>query len=152
MANIRQAKSCESETLTRIAIESEAYWGYDKDFMKKFKSIYKITEDFISDSPTFVVEEDGRILGFYGILNKEKETSLEYLYIEPKSIGKGYGKLLWNHIIKICKENGVNKIELVTSPQAVEFYTKMGAMQTGEVESLVIQGRIIPKLVYIIDK
>lgn len=58
-------------------------------FMENFKSIYKVTEEFISDNPTFVVEEDESIIGFYGILNGDKEASLEYLYVEPKSIGKG---------------------------------------------------------------
>lgn len=50
-------------------------------------------------------EENERIIGFYGVLNSEKE------------------------------------IVLVTSPQAKEFYAKMGAIQCGEVDTLVIKGR-----------
>ncbi len=152
MLKIRRAKMRESEILTDIAARSEAYWGYDSTFMENFKSLYKVTEEFIRNNPTFVIEEDENIRGFYGVLMGEKETSLEHLYIDPESIGKGYGKLLWEHMVKNCKQQGINEIVLVTSPQAKEFYTKMGAKQIGEVGSLVIEGRKIPRLVYTIEK
>ena len=87
MLNIRRAKPYEYEILTDIAIKSEAYWGNDSDYMEKFKSVYKVTEEFISNNPTFVIQEDDNIVGFYGVLIDDKEISLEYLYIEPKSIG-----------------------------------------------------------------
>jgi ribosomal protein S18 acetylase RimI-like enzyme len=60
--------------------------------------------------------------------------------------------MLWDHCIRYCEDNGIDRITLVTSPQAVGFYTKQGAVQVGEAESLVRKGRIIPKLVYDIKK
>lgn len=152
MTNIRRAKVCDSETLTNIAIKSEAYWGYDSDFMERFKKAYKITEDFISNNPTFVIREDENVVGFYGVIIAEDETSLEYLFIEPKSIGKGYGKALWNHMINTCKKLDVKKIEIVSGPQAKGFYTKLGAVPAGEVASLVIKGRKVPRLIYTMEK
>ncbi|MFZ5965671.1 MAG: GNAT family N-acetyltransferase [Bacillota bacterium] len=148
MLNVRKAKENDAETLTNIAISSEAYWGYDTDFMEKFKSIYKVTEDFINNNPTFIMERDRDIVGFYSILIKKNETSLEYFYIKPQCIGKGYGKLLWNYMIESCKNLGIKELVIVTSPQAKEFYTKMGAVQTDEIESLVKKGRMIPELIY----
>jgi N-acetylglutamate synthase-like GNAT family acetyltransferase len=152
MINIRRADIHESEILTEIGIRSEAYWGYDSTFMENFKSIYKVTKEFIKNNPVFVIEEDEEIIGFYGIMRDDRETSLEYFFIEPESIGMGYGKLLWNHMVNICREQGIYEFSLVTSPQAKEFYTKMGARQTGEVDSVVISGRKIPKLVYTLVK
>ncbi|HEX2946498.1 MAG TPA: GNAT family N-acetyltransferase [Clostridia bacterium] len=145
---IRQAKADESAVLTDIAIRSEAYWGYDPDFMNSFKTTYKVTDGFINKNPTYILEEQEKILGFYGLSLDKEETELEYLYIDPLYIGKGYGKRLWNHMVGYCKENGIDKIVLVTSPQAVGFYTKLGAWQIGEVESLVRKGRMVPKLIY----
>ena len=152
MLYIRNAKVNECEILTDIAIKSESYWGYDFDYMETFKSLYKVTEDFINNNSTFVIEEDENIVGFYGVLIEKDETSLEYLFIEPKCIGKGYGKLLWDHMVENCKKVGIDKIMLVTSPQAKEFYIKMGAVQTGEIESLVKKERKIPQLIYKIQK
>lgn len=152
MINIRCAKISDSEILTNLAIESEAYWGYDSDFMEKFKSIYKVTEEFISNNLTFVIQEDENIVGFYGIMIEKNETSLEYFFIEPRSIGKGYGKLLWNHVVKNCKKLGIKKFVIVTSPQAKEFYTKMGAKPYDEVDSLVMKGRKVPRLIFSLEK
>ncbi len=152
MAHIRKAETFEAEMLTDIAIQSEAYWGYDSDFMETFKSKYRVTEEFIRENPTFVMEEEGNIVGFYSILRDDKETALEYLYIEPSYIGKGYGKLLWNHMVDTFKNQGIDEIVLVTSPQAKDFYVKMGAILIDEVESLCRKGRKIPRLVYTFQK
>ncbi|MCB2288948.1 GNAT family N-acetyltransferase [Clostridium sp. CS001] len=148
MFNIRRASICDSKTLTNLAIESESYWGYDYAFMEKFKSIYKVTEEFISNNPTYVIYEDKNIHGFYGVLIGENKVSLEYLFIIPKSIGMGYGKSLWNHMLKTCEDLGIKEFEIVTSPKAKDFYVKLGAKPVGEVDSLVIKGRKIPRLIY----
>lgn len=54
MLNIRRAKVDEYEMLTDIAIKSEAYWGYDSNYMDKFKSIYNVSEEFIKTIPLFL--------------------------------------------------------------------------------------------------
>lgn len=118
--------------------------------MKKFRAVYSVSEEFINNNPTTIIEDDDNIIGFYSVINDKSETSLEYFYIAPKYIGKGYGKLLWNHLIKDCRSRGVKEFSLVTSPQAKEFYIRMGAILCGEIESLLKKGRIIPKLIYTI--
>lgn len=148
MVNMRNAKEDEYIILTDIATKSEAYWGYDSDYMDKFKNIYNVSKEFIINNPTVIIEENKNIIGFYGIINKSSEVSLEYFFIEPKYIGKGYGKLLWNFLIKNCKNLGIREFSIVTSPQAKEFYVKMGATPCGKVESLLSKGRMIPKLIY----
>lgn len=152
MISIRNAKAEEYAVLSDIAFKSEAYWGYDSDYMNKFKSIYNVSEEFINNNPTVIIEEDDNIVGFYGIVNEESETTLEYFFIEPKYIGKGYGKLLWNYLVKDCKNRRIKEFSIVTSLQAKDFYVKMGAIPCGEVESLLKKGRIIPQLIYRINK
>lgn len=148
MIIIYPASSSDCEKLTNLAIRSEAYWGYDSNYIDRFKEIYKVNQEFIKNNPTYIIKDNEEIIGFYGILVGEKESSLEYFFIEPKYIGKGYGRLLWNHAIDTCKKLSIKEFEIVTSPQAKEFYIKMGAKLQGEVESLVIKGRVIPMLVY----
>lgn len=152
MINIRSAKIDEYEILTNIAIESESFWDYGSDHIEKFKSVYKVTEEFISNNSTFVIEKDGNIVGFYGFIIENNVPSLEYLYIEPQYINKGYGKLLWNHMVENCNKNSIKGFSIVTSSQTKEFYTKMGAVQVGEIESLVQNGHKIPLLTYTLEK
>ena len=146
MENIVAARGCEASELNRIAIESEAFWGYDSDFMDKFKVSYQVTEEFIRKNPTFILYECHKIIGFYSLLINPQESTIEYFYIQPEYIGKGYGKKMWNHLANYCKAHNINELTLVTSPQAKEFYEKMGAIQIGEVESILKKDRLIPLL------
>ncbi len=145
---IRATEGIKLDELNRIAIESEAYWGSDSDFMEKFKTTYKVTEEFIKKNPTFILFEENQIVEFYSLSIKAEENEIEFFYIDPQYIGKGYGKKMWNHLIDYCKEIRIKEIILITSPPAKEFYEKMGAIQIDEVESLLRKGRIIPKLKY----
>jgi ribosomal protein S18 acetylase RimI-like enzyme len=145
--SIRRARKEEAEAITNIAVESEAYWGFDEDYMKKFKSLYNVTEQFVVDNPTFVLEANN-IGGFYSISLGGSKSSLEYFYIAPQYIGKGYGKLLWLHVEESCKKYNIDELEFVTSPEAKKFYLKMGCIQIGETESFLKKGRRIPKLIY----
>lgn len=151
MINIRRAKVGDANILTNIAINSEAYWGYDEDYMESFKDTYRVSENYISNYPTFLIEDDKEVVGFYGILMNEGETELEYFFIDPRYIRKGYGKLLWQHVIETARSLNIKAFEIITSPEAIGFYTKLGALKIGEVESLVKVGRKIPRLIYKMD-
>lgn len=151
MTNIRRAKVGDANILTNIAINSEAYWGYDEDYMESFKDTYRVSENYISNYPTFLIEDDNEVVGFYGILMNEGETELEYFFIDPRYIRKGYGKLLWKHVIETARSLNIKAFEIITSPEAIGFYTKLGALKIGEVESLVKVGRKIPRLIYNMD-
>jgi len=149
MINIRRAGVRDGELLSDIAYRSEAYWGYDLDFMEKFKVVYQITEDFLNRSETYIIEDNGNAVGFYSLLVKDKVASLEYLYIDAQSIGKGYGKKLWNHLVNItCKNLEVKEFTFVANPGAKDFYLKLGAIYLGEAESKLKKGFMLPKFVY----
>ncbi|HOK63416.1 MAG TPA: GNAT family N-acetyltransferase [Soehngenia sp.] len=148
--NIRRAYPTEADILTDLAVESEAYWGYDKKFLDTFKTIYKISEDFIINNPTFVLEED-KIIGFYSIIESSEGVILEYFYIDPSYIRKGYGKILWDHLIEFCKNRGILELDFVASNEAMPFYEKMGAIKVGETKSLVESDRRVNRLKMVIS-
>ncbi|HPZ12417.1 MAG TPA: GNAT family N-acetyltransferase [Bacillota bacterium] len=145
---IRRAKREEASGLSELAFQSEAVWGFDERYMASFRSRYRVTEEFIGSNPTYVLDDGESIAGFYSLAVKGRTASLEYFYIKPGSMGRGYGRRLWNHMIKLCREMGLEKVELVTSPEAAGFYIKMGARSAGRVESKVKKGRMVPKLIY----
>lgn len=90
--------------------------------------------------------------GEASILINVGETQLEYFFINSDYIGKGYRKLLWNHAIENTKSLNIKELEIVTSPEAINFYIKMGAVKKGEIEYLVKVGRKIPRLIYKVEK
>ncbi|WP_262372708.1 GNAT family acetyltransferase [Sutcliffiella horikoshii] len=52
----RKAIKEDSESLSKLAYKSKAYWGYLESFMKQCKKDLNITEDYIEEQPVFLVQ------------------------------------------------------------------------------------------------
>ncbi|MBE0450406.1 MAG: GNAT family N-acetyltransferase, partial [Clostridia bacterium] len=86
MLDYKKADSKDLNQLNKIAYESEAYWGYDEEFMSIFKEKYAIDEEFLKQSETFVMTDDEAIIGFFSITKHGIEATLEYFYIRVDQI------------------------------------------------------------------
>ncbi len=144
---LRPAQSTDAAALSELAARSEAHWGYDEAFMARFRELYRITPEYLAACPTFVLERGDRLLGFFSILPQESPVELEYFYVAPEEVGKGVGRLLWNHLCHYCADAGISVVEWVTSPPAEAFYLRMGALRCGQVTST-INGRLLPRLTF----
>lgn len=143
----RKAEKRDVPSLRMLAVRSEAVWGFDEQFLRIFDENYNITEQFVENNTSFVLEEHGKILGFWGIIRQKDIAELEFLYVDVKHIGKGVGRTLWNHMVQYCSSEGIKRIEFVTSEPAAAFYLKNGARLNGSTNSS-IDGREIPRLFY----
>ena len=67
-----------------------------------------------------VIEQEEIEVGFLGI----EEDKIEMLFLNPDSIGKGFGK----ELVKYAKENyKITKVSVnEQNPNAIKFYKKMG--------------------------
>ncbi len=83
---------------------------------------------------TFVVEEEGEILGTYVIKPNQIDlgnhiANCSYM-VSPKAQGKGVGKMLCEHSLKVGKESGFLGIQfnivISTNEVAVELWKKFG--------------------------
>ncbi len=140
---IREAKPGEAKLLTNIALQSKAHWGYSQDLIELWRSELEVTSELITNSICFVVEVDGQVKGFWCRIPKEGLSKGRY-YIEPESIGKGYGKLLWSAVTVKAKELKVKYLTWESDPNAVGFYLKMGAKQIGTTDSKIVPGTKTP--------
>ncbi|HKJ39743.1 MAG TPA: GNAT family N-acetyltransferase, partial [Anaerolineales bacterium] len=57
---------------------------------------------------------------------------VENLWVIPKYIGKGFGKRLFVHALFRARELGYVKLQLMSDPNAVGFYEKLGMIKIGE--------------------
>lgn len=143
--HIRRAVPEESNLLSELVFRSKAYWGYDEQFMEACREDLLISPAFIAKELVFVGEENGVIVGMYG-LDLRESPLLRDFFIEPQCIGKGYGKLLWNHLLQTAQNQNISFFIIHSDPYAEPFYLRMGAKRIGAIESSAISGRFLPLL------
>lgn len=143
---IRQARPEEADMLTELAIRSKAHWGYDSEFLAAVRDQLTFRpERFAPDFHVYVLESDGKPLGFCSLIPIDSKTvELEDLFIEPDCIGRGYGKQLWDFAIEVARRAGFTRLTLVSDPYAEPFYASQGATRTGEKSSSAQPGRKLP--------
>ena len=129
---IRRAIPDEVSYLNELTERSVLSWGYEPEFLNWELEAIRVTREFIADSPVFVLEEDGRIVGYYGLLGGPPEMVLDKLFVEPDQIGTGCGKCLWRHAVATARELGACVLTLASDPNAAPFYRAMGAEWVGE--------------------
>ncbi len=85
------------------------------------------------NTPVFVAEEKGKIIGHCFCEKKEYETA-PYLYIDDLCVdgevrGGGIGRSLYNHVVEYATGLGISTVTLnvwVGNDSAMAFYEKMG--------------------------
>lgn len=137
-----------SEDLSCLAYNSEAYWGFNDDYLKNFKTNYNVTKEFIKNNNVYHLANDNDIIGFFALQKKRNYYELGFFYINVKFIKKGYGKKLWIHLLDKCKELCIPEFILIAGPEVVPFYIKMGATELKKTDSLLSKNRVISVLKY----
>ena len=76
---------------------------------------------------TYVLEEDGQIIGSGTVLpDGETEAEIVAAFLSPESIGKGYGRKLFETLETDELAAKATRVWLTSSDMAVEFYEHMG--------------------------
>jgi N-acetylglutamate synthase-like GNAT family acetyltransferase len=144
---IREAQPADAEQLTQIAQDAKRYWGYPEHWLEHWRDDLTITPDFVIQNEVYVAEEQGELLGFYGLVSKEGTAELDHLWVSPTYIGRGVGKELFLHAMQIASTRNFTNVHIVADPNAEAFYQKMGASRVGEsVSEIDGKPRVLPRL------
>lgn len=112
-----------------MVIDGISYWGHDVNFpdaVEDLKQNNLPTPEYIEQSPVFVVEEYGNVIGFYGLRLHEDFVDLVYMFLKPDRIGGGYGRRLWEHAVSQAGQLS-ERMRILSDPGAQDFYAAMGA-------------------------
>lgn len=131
-STIRPARTEEADALHALTGRSALHWGYEPEFLDWEPEAIAVTPAFLATSVTYVLEEAGRISGYYALVGSPPIISLDKLFIEPELIGTGRGKLLWQHAAATARSLGATELTLAADPNAAPFYAAMGATWEGE--------------------
>ncbi|MBF4464485.1 GNAT family N-acetyltransferase [Flavobacterium sp. LC2016-12] len=141
---IEKAISSDHQILTDITKKSKAYWGYSDEQIEKWSQFLTVTPVYIDANGVYKLIIEKKLAGYYSFLYEDEKTvKLDNLFILPEYIGKGFGKILMRHFLLEVEKTSVNKIILDSEPNAELFYTKLGFVKTGQIETS-IKDRFMP--------
>jgi GNAT superfamily N-acetyltransferase len=151
--HVRRARPEEGGLLTELTVRSKAFWGYDDSFLEGARQELEFNASkFLPDFHVYVIEAEGQPLGFCSLISVDGSTvELHDLFVEPRCIGKGYGKELWNFAVKLARSLGFKRIVLTADPNAEPFYAHQGAIRIGVKASPVCSDRVLPVMEYILN-
>lgn len=146
---IRPARPDEADALAGLAVRSKAHWPYPAAFVARFARDLALTPEVVAANDVWVAERpcryptiSGEVRGFYTLLHRGALTVLDDLWLDPGEIGRGSGRLLFEHATARATAEGASTMEWEAEPYAVGFYERMGATTEGWVDSPL--GRRLP--------
>ncbi len=142
---IRPARPDDGPLLSRLAIHAKAHWGYDEQFLEAAAEALTIDAETIAAASIFVLERKQTAIGFHGLVGDPPQGVLEWLFVEPHSIGRGYGRMLWEDALERARAAGFAELLIESDRFAEPFYLAMGAVKVGETQSPV-DGAPLPLL------
>ena len=148
--SIRAASLSDIVALTQLTFRSKSHWGYSSDQMDQWKEELTIDQKYLQSYLVYVLFQGEKHIGYYSLAKSEgPNLQLDNLFIDPSEIGNGWGRLLLKDLIKRCEKGPYKTIELLSDPNAKDFYIKNGFEQVGSEQSS-IPGRSLPIMRYIL--
>jgi len=126
--NIKEAKPSHYSRIMEIwesSVKATHDFLKNEDF-EYFKAL--IPTEFLPQLRVFIIEDQNHIPAFFAV----SDDNLEMLFVDDSARGKGYGK---QSILYAIHQLNILKVDVnEQNGQAVDFYFKMGYVQTARSE------------------
>lgn len=115
------------QVLTDLTIKSKSYWDYSSEQIKEWLPDLTISPDYIAQNGVFKLIQDEQVIAYYSYYYvKKEEVFLDNFFISPEFIGKGFGRMLMDHLLKHAATENIKSVEGYADPNAELFYAKFG--------------------------
>jgi len=113
--------------LREIAVEAKAHWGYDRALVEEWALGGDFDPESLRKRFLYVAEADGRPVGWAALIPRGEVGWLEDLWVDPPWIGRGVGRMLFEHVAAEARQRGARRLEWEAEPNAQGFYEHLGA-------------------------
>ena len=111
--------------------------------MKIWRTDLEISEEYILNNKVVKVYCGDGFIGFFStITSVGRIAEIDHLWLLPDQLRKGYGKVIFSHIIASLKLSGRRIVRLIAEPNALGFYKKMNGKVVGQFQGK-IPGRVL---------
>jgi GNAT superfamily N-acetyltransferase len=152
MIILRGPRPDEAAALTDLCLRSKAVWGYDSHFIEACRSELTFLPAQLRSPLIQVADADGRAIGVVEVVAAGEEAELAKLFVEPASLRAGVGRRLLAWATARARASGAGRMTIDADPGAADFYRRMGAVDDGLVPSGSIPGRLLPRLVILLQE
>ncbi len=149
---IRPGRPDDAPRLTAIAHQTKAHWGYPDRWLAAWRDALTVTGADLDRLEILVAEERGAVAGFVALELEEAGWSLAHCWVRPADMGRGIGRALVAEAAARLSVRGVSRLRIVSDPNAVGFYHRLGAVAVGAVRADVAgERRELPLLELALD-
>ena len=143
MFTVRRATEEDCEAILRVhsrAIREVAGSHYTLEEIEAWARPRKPEHyvESIRNEEFYVAEEDGAVIGF-GTLN-QKQGEIEAVYVSPEVVRRGVGKALLQELEEKAKDLGIKSLKMDASLNAVPFYESAGYESQKEMKHRLASG------------
>jgi GNAT superfamily N-acetyltransferase len=124
---VRAGSETEFARLREIAVDAKAHWGYDRARVEEWARHGDFEPESLRAREVYVAEADGAAIGWGALIMRGEVGWLEDLWVDPPWIGRGVGRLLFEHVAERARGLGARRLEWEAEPNAAGFYERMGA-------------------------
>jgi GNAT superfamily N-acetyltransferase len=100
----------------------------------------------VEEDEVHVLELEGGVAGWHRVTFHGERAELEDLWLEPKWIGGGHGRTLFEHAVRVARDGGATRLEWDAEPYAEGFYRAVGGEEIGRTPSAAEAGRTLPRM------
>jgi len=143
---IRRGLPEEAAQLRALARRSKAYWPYSAEFLALVEPMLQLEPEDVAAHEVWVLDVDGVVGGWHRVTLNGERAELEDLWLEPRLIGTGLGRLLFEHAVDVATSARATRLEWDAEPYAEGFYRAMGGEEIGRSQSAAEPGRTLPRM------
>ena len=146
---IRRAAQADAGTLTAIARAAKATWAYPAAWLESWRGELALTAEYIAAHLVFAADIDDATVGVSALEHRGGHWSLAHVWVAPAAQGLGVGRALVVHALDVARAAAPElPVHVESDPNAVDFYTRLGARVIGEVPAPMLDApsRTLPLL------
>jgi GNAT superfamily N-acetyltransferase len=143
---IRRARPDEADALRALAHRAKAHWPYSAGFLERVRPLLQLDAADVRAAEVWVLEAAGDVAGWHRVTLHADRAELEDLWLEPRWIGTGRGRTLFEHAVAVARRRGATRLEWDADPFAEGFYRAMGGIEIGRTPSVAEAGRTLPRM------
>lgn len=133
---IRRAIPAERKTLEALQLRASLGNKGDREALLRHPDSIDMPVEQIRAGGVFVLEQDGRIVGFTAILPRDDgDTDLDAMFVDPLHQRRGVGRALLEHCSEAARTAGSSSLHVVGNTHAKQFYLACGFTIVGSFET-----------------